>query len=218
MVNPPPSDHGPPLVAAVDFARAPNGCSHHPRPLLGSARGELECCLGWLGGGAGAASAGIAARCDATKEGHGVTGVCDRDRWLLQAQGVVPGHVLRLPRPAHAPEGDHLRIFVLLISPAVKGLRAEASCDGTVVPIRRAGPVPAPPCRCTGRLVRRIRLHERSGAHVPIEPRKWAAARVTNAPRKLERTVDDPVGALDILVRVMKVWQGYGPRRVGDLF
>ena len=41
-------------------------------------------------------------------EGQGVTGVCDRGRWLLQAQGADPGRVLYLPMPAHPPVGDSL--------------------------------------------------------------------------------------------------------------
>ena len=34
-------------------------------------------------------------------EGHVVTGVCCRGRWLLQAQGAGPGRVRCLPMPAH---------------------------------------------------------------------------------------------------------------------
>ena len=33
-------------------------------------------------------------------EGQGVTGVCDRGRWLLQARGACPGACGYLPMPA----------------------------------------------------------------------------------------------------------------------
>jgi hypothetical protein len=45
-------------------------------------------------------------RCN--REGHVVSGVCNRGRWLLRAQVAYPGRVHALPRPAHAPEGDRL--------------------------------------------------------------------------------------------------------------
>jgi hypothetical protein len=63
---------------------------------------------GVMGGGAGAAPAGVGVRCGATSEGQGITGVCDRGRWLLQARGAILGRVIALPRPAHESEGDRM--------------------------------------------------------------------------------------------------------------
>ena len=65
--------------------------------------------VGVMGGGATQRGAGEG--CGSLPrdgEGHMVTGVCGRDRWLAVAQVVDPGRVLCLPRPAHTLGGDRL--------------------------------------------------------------------------------------------------------------
>jgi hypothetical protein len=48
------------------------------------------------------------------REGHGITGVCNRGRWLLQAQEALLGARGYLPMPLRAPVGDSLyRSYVL---------------------------------------------------------------------------------------------------------
>jgi hypothetical protein len=78
---------GPPPPAAAQRA---------PRPTLGE--GSAVSSVGGRGGGA--APAGVGVRCGATREGQGVTGVCDRGRWLLQARAALPGACGHLPMPA----------------------------------------------------------------------------------------------------------------------
>lgn len=66
-------------------------------------------CAGWGGGwrsGRGADEGCGSLRCDG--EGHGITGVCNRGRWLLQARAALPGARGYLPMPLHAPVGDSL--------------------------------------------------------------------------------------------------------------